>query len=478
MLAQSLTFDALQRTLPERVTTHMPQRGTIVVLPSLSFPASELVKITAIERYEERLLYLLLHLDQPDARIVYVTSLPIDPAVVNYYLGFLPDPEAARERLALVSLGSFSGRGLANDLADDPAALQRIRAAVGDAVHQAVILPFNVTDAERRIAVELEIPLFAVHPDLVALGSKTGSRRVARAAGVPVLPGVEDLRSTTQISHAVDRLRIDHPGISAVVIKLNNGFSGQGNAMVTWDGAAADLAHRDTVFCGEGETWKSFAGKIAAEGAIVEQLLPARAASPSAQAWISPTGDVQVVSTHDQVLGGPGGQVYLGCRFPAAEDYRTQIISYTAAVGRHLADAGVVGPFAVDFSAIDGGHPQIYLSEINLRIGGTTHPFGMAKLVTGARSDAQTGLHTVDGQRVYVASDNLKDPALTRLNPNEVVASIADAGLAFDRQTRVGVTLHLLGAVRQYGKLGALCIARTPDEAEHMLVEVGRALRL
>ncbi|CAN5898778.1 peptide ligase PGM1-related protein [soil metagenome] len=480
MLTQPLSFDAIQKTLSDRVTSHLSPGGTTVVLPSLSFPTDELAKITAIERYEERLLNLLLRLAHPDARIVYLTSLPIHPAVIDYYLGFLPDPAAARERLSLIDLGHFTGRGLATDLADDHQALDRVRAAIGDDT-SAVILPFNVTDAERRVAVEVEAPLFAAHPDLVALGSKTGSRRAAVAVGVPVLPGVEDLWSTDAISAAVDELRLAHPGVDAVVVKLNNGFSGQGNAMVTWTSDHADLADRRTEFCAGGETWGSFTAKIAREGAIVEQLVTYRSASPSAQAWISPSGALRIVSTHDQMLGGPGGQVYLGCRYPADPAYRAQIIAHTEAVGRHLADKSVTGPFAIDFIVVDpddAAGPQTYLSEINLRLGGTTHPFGMARVVLGADMDpAADGLASAHGPRVYIASDNIKEAALIGRSPTEVITRVRDAGLAFDPATHTGVTLHLLGAVTRYGKLGAVAIAADHEAAERLYTAVLDALR-
>lgn len=477
MLTRPNPFDELQATLPDRISPDQLPRGTVVVLPSLSFPADELAKITAIERYEERLLHLLLWLRDPAVRVVYVTSLPIDPVIIDYYLGFLPDPADARRRLALVDLGAFSGRGLAANLADDPTALRRLRDAVGDDADRAVILPFNVTDAECRIATELRAPLFAAHPGLVELGSKTGSRRIARAAGVPVLPGVEDLWSTDAISAAVDELRLTHPDITAVVVKLNNGFSGQGNAMVMWDGVQADLADRETVFCAGGETWLSFTAKITREGAIVEQLVTDRAASPSAQAWISPRGDVAVVSTHDQMLGGPGDQVYLGCRYPADADYRRDIVAHTEAVGARLADAGVTGPFALDFTVLDGGR-DICLSEINLRLGGTTHPFGMARMVTDAGGDAHgDGLTTPDGVRVYVATDNLKEPALVGATPAQVIRRVRDAGLAFDAASRTGVTLHLLGAVTGHGKLGAVAIGRSHDHADELFADLLTALR-
>src|SRR4051794_35361225 len=74
------------------------ERGAIVVLPSATFPESELRKIVAIQRYEERLLCTTLLLANPDLRLVYITSLPIDAAIVEYYLRFLPDPVNARER--------------------------------------------------------------------------------------------------------------------------------------------------------------------------------------------------------------------------------------------------------------------------------------------------------------------------------------------------------------------------------------------
>ena len=43
--------------------------------------------------------------------------------------------------------------------------------------------------------------------------------------------------------------------------------------------------------------------------------------SPSAQLRVTPLGKVELLSTHDQMLGGPSGQTYLGCRFPANLEY-------------------------------------------------------------------------------------------------------------------------------------------------------------
>ena len=111
----------------------------------------------------------------------------------------------------------------------------------------------------------------------------------------------------------------------------------------------------------------------------------------------------------------------------------------------------------------------VYLSEINLRLGGTTHPFWMARLVTGGVYDEDAGELVAGGAaRHYVATDNLKSPALVGRRPAEVIDAVDRLGLGFDAATGTGVTLHLLGALPRYGKMGAVCIGRSPEEADEL----------
>ena len=61
-----------------RLSIFEPDEGTLVVIPSLSLPQDELRRITAVRSYEERLLFLLLTLKQPDMEVVYLSSTPVD----------------------------------------------------------------------------------------------------------------------------------------------------------------------------------------------------------------------------------------------------------------------------------------------------------------------------------------------------------------------------------------------------------------
>lgn len=451
-----------------------PGTGTLVVLPSPTFAVAELRKITGIQFYEERMLFLTLLLRRPELRMVYLTSLPVDEAIVQYYLRFLPDPDHARRRLVLLTLDDPSPLPLTEKLLHRPEVLDQVRALAGPA-EQAHVLPFNMTAAEHDLTEQLGLPIYGPHPDLVPLGSKSGSRQVARRAGVPVLEGSEDHFSLEDVESAVQAIRARRPEARAVVIKLNDGFSGQGNAIVPLDGLGSPLATSQTTFCASDESWPSFAAKIAQGGSIVEELAHGDGiVSPSVQVRITPAGTFEVISTHDQILGGPSNQVYLGCRFPADPSYRLSIQAAGLSVAEVLAEEGVIGSFGIDFLVVPGApEPRLFLSEINLRMGGTTHPYWMTRLATGAEYDTATGELVAGGRaKSYVATDNLKSQRLVGRTPAHIVEAVDRAGLAYDPATRTGVTLHLLGAVPQFGKMGATCIADSLDDADELSKEL------
>lgn len=440
--------------------------GTLVVVPSITFPESELRKIVGIQFYEERLLFLLLLLRHPELRVVFVTSVRVEEPIVDYYLRFVPPGVRPGDRLWLLALWDPQPRALTAKLLEDAAAVERLRVL---SEGESCLLTFNVTALEAELAERIDAPLYGCPADLTSLGSKSGARRVAREAGVAVLPGAEDLCSRHEVEKALHELRSRSPAPPAAVLKLNDGFSGQGNAVVDLT-AGVLLDERDTVFCAEEESWPSFAAKLEEQGGVAEELMRVPGmVSPSVQMRIAPDATFEVVSTHDQILGGPDDQVYLGCRFPADARYRAAIQDAGRRVARVLAERGVVGSFGIDFVIAPGDPPEPFLTEINLRMGGTTHPFLMTELVTGGDYDEATGELVVDGRpKHYVATDNLKSDAYVGLLPEDLIAAIDGAGLGFDAANKTGVLLHLLGALKRHGKVGMTCVADTPAEADEL----------
>jgi hypothetical protein len=137
----------------------------------------------------------------------------------------------------------------------------------------------------------------------------------------------------------------------------------------------------------------------------------------------------------------------------------------------------VIGSFGVDFVVVPGVAPKIYMSEINLRMGGTSHPFYMARFVTGGVYTEETGDLVVDGRpKFYVATDNIKHTELIGTKPSQVIEAAEVAGLGYDRATGTGVTFHLLGALQGYGKLGCVAIGDSRAQAESYYEEIGQVL--
>jgi hypothetical protein len=475
------SFEDLQKRLIRKFADRgfaAIESGTMVVLPSITFPSVELRKISGVVFYEERMLCTALLLRNEQLRIVYVTSMPVDAAIVDYYLRWLPDVPSARNRLSFVALDDPEPRALSEKLQNHPRALDELKRQIGER-ENSFIVPFNVTSFERWVAEALGLSVYGINPKLATLGTKAGSRCTARAAGVPVLPGAEDLHSAAEVEAAILALRAQNPSVRSVVVKLNNGFSGQGNAIIDLAQVTTPIQTTPTTFCAESESWATYADKIASEGAIVEALVQEPGTlSPSVQLRVGPHGEIEVLSTHDQILGGPDDQVYLGCRFPARPHYRRAIRDAAVKVAALLAESGVIGPFGIDFVIPPGnGQPEVFMSEINLRMGGTTHPMIMARNLTRGRYDTVSDELIAGNQPVhYVASDNIKSAAYVGISPQQAIDVIDRAGLAFDPLTNTGATLHLLGALHDHGKLGSLCIAASPAEAQDLYDSVIRAL--
>ncbi len=461
----------------DSLTMREEEPHTSVVVPSLTLDQSELRKITGASFYEERLLFLLIRLRNPRARMVYVTSQPIHPIILEYYLQFLAGIPAshARSRLTLLCADDASSRSLTEKVLERPRLIERIRAGIVDP-SKAYLTVFNSTPHERKLAVLLGIPLNGCDPQLSHLGTKSGSRKAFREAGVELPLGFEDLRTPHELEEALSELRARRPGLRRAVIKLDESFSGEGNALLRFPESSSREALREALrqveFSVPSETPEAYFEKFSRMGGVAEEFLEAgEKLSPSAQLRIGPHGEVEPISTHDQILGGPSGQVFLGCRFPARDDYRRCIQDLGLRIGAVLAREGAVSRFGVDFLVYRDQPAQEWRTaalEINLRMGGTTHPYLALQFLTGGRLDRESGLFLSPGghAKYYKATDNLFSERYRGLLPEDLVDILTVNKLHYSHNSESGVLFHLIGALSEFGKLGVTAIANSPGQVD------------
>jgi len=462
---------------------------TVLIVPSLSLDQEVMSRITGVSHYEERFLCLLLLLRWPRTRVIYVTSTPIADSIIDYYLHLLPDipTRHARRRLDLLCCHDPAPQPLTAKILKQPGLMAQIGEAMGDR-SRAHMTCFNVTGLERSLAVRLGVPIYGCDPDLQHLGSKSDSRKLFKEVGVPLPNGFEDLGDAAAVAEALSALKARSPEMPRAVVKLNEGFSGEGNAVFSFAGAPEKTGLEawtrsrlpSLAFEARDMTWETYSAKIREMGAIVETYVEGHdKRSPSAQFRVDPLGQVEAISTHDQVLGGNSDQIFLGCRFPADESYRLDVQGEGLKVAEALRQRGVLGRFGVDFISIrDGESWRHYAIEVNLRKGGTTHPFLMLQFLTDGSYDPATGLYrTPTGQpRFYYASDNLENPNYRGLTPDDLIDIAVLNDLHLHGAMQQGVVFHLMGALHEFGKLGVVCVAESLDRAQALYTETTAVL--
>ena len=324
---------------------------------------------------------------------------------------------------------------------------------------------------EVRLALVLGVPINGTQPRLRHLGFKSDGRRLIRRAGVPVPEGYEDVRSTDDVIEAVEALRAAHHARAGIVIKHDDSGAGDGNAVIDLTPMAVAPDPRGWLREQIEALPDWYRDDLARGGIVEERIAGDRFTSPSAQVDIRPDGRVIVLATHEQVLGGERAGVSR-LPLPGRPGVRP---AAGGACRRHRGGARACRRDRAVLGRLRGGRrrrrevARLRL-EINLRKGGTTHPYAALRNIAPGRYDTGSGRWITEdgGSRCYSATDNLVDPAWLGLSPAAVIGAVADSGLQFDPETGTGVVLHMLSGLAIDGRFGLTAIGETPEDATRM----------
>ena len=491
---ERIMFNDIQKTFIVQFEKVFPDKlapRTVVILPSLTLDTEILSKVKGALHYEERMLCLLMLLRMPLTRIIYITSMPVADIIIDYYLHLLPGITGhhARKRLKLLNCFDASVKPLTQKILERPRLVEHIRQLISD-TSSAHLTCYNITPLEKTLAVQLGIPLFGTDPDKFYEGSKSGGRKTFRSCGVNLPDGFEDLHTKEDIINALASLKRNDPALKKAVVKMNDGFSGDGNAIYRYQDLVADemLEKNITENLSEQLTpvakdlsKQIFLEKFNEMGGIVEVFLEGEIkTSPSVQCVINPNKKIDVASTHDQLLGGDDGQIFLGAIFPADNAYSISLAVEGKKIAEALAQKGALGRFAVDFISVkqDDDSWKHYAIEINLRKGGTTHPFLMLQFLTDGKYNADTGefITAAGNKRFYFASDNVSNESYKGLTPHDLIDIAMYHSLMYDGASQEGVMFHLVGALSEFGKLGLVCIGSSAERAKEFYDKTIRIL--
>jgi PGM1 C-terminal domain len=415
---------------------------------------------------EERLLFLLIRLRNPRARMVYVTSRPIPPPVLEYYFELLRGTPAShlRAHLHLLSVHDTTPRPLAAKILERPGMLARIRAAVFDPA-RAYLTVGESSPLERRLAVALDLPLNAADPALAGHATGAGARRIFREAGLDVPQGVEGVRSAAETVDALVEIARRGPHVRRAVVRLDGSRTA---ATVAYppgppSRSALERAVRTMEPSEPGLSADAFLARLAAVGAVVEERIEGDPVA-SAELRINPRRQVVAASTHDHLAEGTGG-----LWFPAAPDHRLAVMDAGRRAAEALAACGIVSRVSVKFAVRPGasGHTLTALG-MDLGMGPVVHSVLALRFLTEGSLDAETGafLTPSGAPKSYRSNDALRAERYRGLLPEDLIDVVAAHRLRFDPLSESGVLFHVIGGLSERGSIGLTAVGSDRAEAD------------
>ena len=182
----------------------------------------------------------------------------------------------------------------------------------------------------------------------------------------------------------------------------------------------------------------AYLAKLAERGGIVEERITGvELRSPSVQLRVTPTARSSCCRRTTSCSADPAGR--------ATSAAASRPISATPErSARHGRSSGhawpargcwAASPSTSWSSATRQARGRTYAIELNLRKGGTTHPFLTLQFLTDGRYDADTGLFLTPTRREkhLVATDHLESPSLRGLSIDDLFDIVARHGLHFDQ---------------------------------------------
>ncbi|MCL5410956.1 MAG: ATP-grasp domain-containing protein [Patescibacteria group bacterium] len=491
-----MEFSKLQRKLRlNKKLCNFNYRGerTFIVLPGINHANYDMGLVPGLEFYEERMLFFLFLLRYKRTKIVYITSKNFNEKLFDYYLDLISanrrDFNNKKKRFVHIEIDNDNNVALVQKILNDEKAIKQIRNTIAPKV--TVLRCYNATKLERELALKLNIPIFSSLEKHDFVGTKSGGRKVFKLSKTNVIPGFEGLGSTEELYDAIIKLIKNYPESEKLVIKLDSTASGSGNALFKVKEFIAtnsinlekiknqelkekikngfkDFLIRQEV----GPSFEEYLNLFNKMGGIVELFIDQKIKySPSVQAFINAGGKASIISTHEQILGGKGKQEYLGCSFPSLASHRKQIIKEARKITDWMVKKRMMGNFGIDFVVVydRNGKMKIYPIEINLRKGGTTHPFRIAYFLTGARYNQAKGLLMCGKVPIYYsAMDLVRSPNYYEIKADKLVELIHDSKISFNKNTKKGVLVYMPGVVENHGFFGAICIGHSDREVKRI----------
>ena len=472
-----------------------------LAVSSFNLAMGEVATIENYLHYEHRALWNILRARHPNVRVLFVSSEKIPEVAIQHMLQGLSPQEAklVRSRVDFLHLGDKRHIYLTDKILENPEALNQIlsrgNALLGEKVDptNTLLFPYNVTAEVASLSKTLNVRYIGLNPVLRYLNDKSGNHELFETTKVPHPKSFIHLYKESDIVEAIHKLFTEDPALQMIFTKTNQGTSGQGIFNLSRQ-ELIDEGYGSQIHPGlakriirrvlrakvhMGETWTQVMERNRTDGAIVQEGIP-HTNSPSVQIYIHASGQVEILSTHMQIIKD---MAYYGSRYPAYPGRRhlqAQLSQYAMELGRALSHHGVRGRAAFDFFEVQAnGKKDFVVGEVNIREGGTTHAWEILQRQLDAYQDPVTGVmkNTATGLPIYyVMTDAFEAPWLKGFSAEQFLKRLQKSPhwpqLKYRRHSGQGIQFHMLKGIGEFGKVAYTASATTPEKAQQLFEQM------
>lgn len=445
---------------------------TIVVIQSVSLGTLTRKYLLGLDYFEERNLYLLFKLANPNIRLIFLMTGEVSEAFLHYSLEKVAFSLGCtiinlKDRITMINLPP-STMGLSESILKS----SKVQADIIDLVKGSLgfLSVWCAGINELRLSNILNMPIIGPNERSMIFDSKSIGRGLVSKTNVPMPRGWNDVVSIDQAQELISSMS-NLITTKKYILKLNNEDGGNGIAYLFCGHKSTKI---ESISVEKMISFSEFKQQLSIQGAVLEEFLKAdEVTSPSIKLHISNDGSIDILATHEQITNGG---MYLGARFQANNDYRNQLVSHGLEIAKVCKEKGIRGIFSVDFLACRSVHSEsweLYFLELNLRSTATTHAYYWTKYLTNSSYNSDTGtLESSNGLVFYSSCEYFHNKKLNTFSVAEIIDMLKKNNLDFSHNLGKGVVLHMVGTIADYSKFGATIIGQTPEEVENITHEL------
>lgn len=360
----------------------------------------------------------------------------IDPNYITYFSALMDGGKVIN--LYNVDGGAF----LAEYLLKTKWAFEQIQRVIHSGFH---LMPFGITNLEQSLAKKFRVPIYGSKQIAATYGTKSGIRRLAQAANIPVSPGYI-CTTLKEIEQAIHSLRKE---FRFVALKHDTSVSGFLSKRLSTRPNVNVTKIIEKLFR------RPFLEK---EDVVVIEGWIDNASSIGAHIEIAPGKKPVVCAAWQQHIDADGVS-YIGAGpMQISLQALAGLKNCLTRLAQILADYGAVGSFGPDF-LITADHQPILL-ELNARVPYTAFPLEIIRHIKGTIGEG------FSSAPIFVKKSTTAVEVLTRLSQKKLLVTKKD------RQAKGVVPFHM--AMLPWGMFNIAAMGDTWKDTQAMVQQVRR----